>query len=235
MTPVAAPFFVLEGPDGAGKTTLAQALAADLADTGLVHIDRRQVSTESAYAAMLMEPLARMLWHSGDARDLSDNFWAHLQASWFTAHGEQVVTPALLRGPVIVDGWFHKLSSKLAGQGWSPDELTMLFARVRAPDHVILLDVAPDLLWQRKATRLRPAELGMHGDYGELGRSSFLAYQQAGLDHLRARASADGWHVLPVDGAETVEETCARLAHLIRGLLDHPTLITTNSPEENAL
>ncbi|MFI9362040.1 dTMP kinase [Kitasatospora sp. NPDC053057] len=235
MTSVGAPFFVLEGPDGAGKTTLARAVAADLAASGLVHLDRRQVSTDSAYAALLMEPLARMLWHSGDARDLSDNFWAHLQASWFTAHGEQVVAPALKRGPVVVDGWFYKLASKLTGQGWGAEELAALFNRVRTPDHVVLLDVAPELLWERKATKLRPAELGMHGQYDELGRASFLAYQQAGLDQLRARARTEGWHVLAVDADETVQETGGRLTRLITDLLDRSAAPNANSRKETPL
>lgn len=173
-------------------------MADALAHLGLRHIDRRQVSTSSKYATTLMEPLARMLWHSGDAPDLSDNFWAHLQASWFTAHGEQVITPALTAGPVLVDGWYFKLASRLTGQGWSTNEITHLFSRVRRPDHTVLLDVDPVLLWERKAHQLRPAELGMHGTYPTLGRDSFLDYQQRGLQCLRDMAAADGWHVLTV-------------------------------------
>ncbi|WP_327073227.1 thymidylate kinase [Kitasatospora purpeofusca] len=219
----AAPFIALEGPDGAGKTTLATTVADALAHLGLRHIDRRQVSTSSKYATTLMEPLARMLWHSGDAPDLSDNFWAHLQASWFTAHGEQVITPALTAGPVLVDGWYFKLASRLTGQGWSTNEITHLFSRVRRPDHTVLLDVDPVLLWERKAHQLRPAELGMHGTYPTLGRDSFLDYQQRGLQCLRDMAAADGWHVLTVPAGEDLPTTTDRVAALLADLL-------TNSP-----
>ncbi|MEU3559686.1 hypothetical protein [Kitasatospora sp. NPDC006786] len=214
-----APFLVLEGPDGAGKTTLATQAAEALAPVGVRHINRRQVSTNSAYAATLMEPLARMLWHSGDAPDLSDSFWAHLQAAWFTAHGEQVVTPALTSGPVLVDGWYGKLASRLPGQGWHADEINRLFSRVRRPDHTILLDVDPEVLWERKAGRLRPAELGMHGTYTALGRASFLDYQQRGLDQLRATATAKGWHVVSIPVGEDLDTTTHRVAVLIRDLI----------------
>ncbi|MFJ8442791.1 nucleoside/nucleotide kinase family protein [Kitasatospora griseola] len=216
---MSAPFIVLEGPDGAGKTTLAARAAADLARLGVRHLDRRQISTHSTYAATLMEPLARMLWHSGDAPDLSDSFWAHLQAAWFTAHGEQVVAPALAAGPVLVDGWYSKLASRLPGQGWSADEIPHLFARVRRPDHTILLDVDPAVLWERKGDQMRPAELGMHGTYDTLGRSSFLDYQQRGLDRLRATAAAENWHVLHVPAGEPLETTAFRTTSLICDLI----------------
>jgi thymidylate kinase len=218
-----APFLVLEGPDGSGKTTLAARAAADLAHLGVQHVNRRQVSTHSAYAATLMEPLARMLWHSGDAPDLTDAFWAHLQASWFTAHGEQVVAPALKDGPVLVDGWYFKLASRLPGQGWHPLEIDHLFAKVRRPDHTILLDVDSAVLWERKAGQLRPAELGMHGPYDGLGRASFLDYQQRGLERLRGMATTAGWHVMKIPADEDLDATSLRVAAVIRDLITSNT------------
>ncbi|GAA2773707.1 hypothetical protein [Kitasatospora cinereorecta] len=214
-----APFLALEGPDGAGKTTLAACVADSLAHLGVQHVDRRQVSTHSTYAATLMAPLARMLWHSGDSPDLSDSFWAHLQASWFTAHGEQVVAPALAAGPILVDGWYFKLASHLTGQGWSTAQIDYLFSRVRRPDHTILLDVEPEVLWDRKADQLRPAELGMHGSYTTLGRESFLDYQKRGLDRLRNMAAAGGWHVMKVPADEDLNTTAHRVTALIRRLV----------------
>lgn len=214
------PFIVIEGGDGAGKTTLAHAVARALAGRGLVHVSRRQVSTASAYTAGLMEHLHEMLWHSGDSPDLPDSFWAYLQASWFTAHGEQVVAPALTAGPVLVDGWYFKLASKLLGQGWTRPEVDRLFARVRVPDHVIVLRVDPAHLWQRKSESFRPSELGMHGDYAELGEASFRVYQERGQEALLAMAGERGWTVLDVPGDETVDDTARRLAAEVERLLD---------------
>jgi hypothetical protein len=40
----------------------------------LVFVAHRQVSATLTHAATLMEHLSTMLWHSGDAPDLSDAF-----------------------------------------------------------------------------------------------------------------------------------------------------------------
>jgi len=216
------PFIVFEGTDGSGKTTLANAVAQALPERGLTPIARRQVATASPFAAGLMEHMATMLWHSGDATDLSDGFWAHLQAAWFTAHGEQVVAPALAKRPVILDGWHYKLVSALLGQGWSREETDHLFARVRQPDHVVLLRVDPETLWERRSGRLRPTEMGMHaaGGDAELGKASFLAYQQASLDRLSELAERHHWTVLDVPGDESAADTTQRAAAIVDALLD---------------
>lgn len=215
-------FIVVEGPDGAGKTTLAAAAAQALAARGVQHLERRAISTASTYAASLMRPLATMLWHSGDDTDLPDSFWVHLQAAWFTAHGEQVVAPALKDGHVLVDGWFYKLWSKLLIQGYQRGELDELFTRVRRPDHVILLDVDPATLWQRKADQFRPAELGMHAGFAfdDLGERSFLDYQGKGLTNLRTMADDHGWSVLHVPDGQQREVTAERLTVALADLLD---------------
>lgn len=215
-----APFIVLEGPDGAGKTTLARSVASLLSHRGLRHLDRRQIAETSPFVKHLMQQLANMLWNSGDSRDLADDFWAHLQASWFSAHGQHVVGPALAEGPVIVDGWYHKMAAKLSEQGWSEADLQQLFAKARRPNHVILLRTSPQAMWKRREGSLRPTELGMHNrEYAELGERSFLDYQQRTLDNLTATVETEGWHILDVPDDEDVQDTAARLASLIDELL----------------
>nr|WSX75836.1 aminotransferase class I/II-fold pyridoxal phosphate-dependent enzyme [Streptomyces sp. NBC_00899] len=214
------PFIVIEGGDGAGKTTLAAAVAQLLKDRGVTFAARRQVSTASPYAGVLMGHLQQALWHSGDSTDLPDTFWAHLQSAWFTAHHAQVVKPAQATGPVIVDGWYHKLTSRLPGQGWSSIDIDQLFARVPEPDHVIVLDVDPDLLWERSADRFRPSELGMHAQPDQLGRESFLEYQGRGRTELLDLAGRCGWPVIVVAEGEGEQDTAVRVAAEITHLLD---------------
>jgi dTDP-4-amino-4,6-dideoxygalactose transaminase/thymidylate kinase len=221
-------FIVLEGPDGAGKTTLAAMVADAMADRGMRHVSRRQTATGSPFAGRLMRHLADMLWDSGDATDLSDAFWVHSQAAWFIAHAEQVVAPALAEGHVIVDGWYYKLWSKLLMQGYSRGELDELFVRVPAPDEVILLDVDPAVVWRRKADIFRPTELGMHAGFAAdtLGEKTFLEYQSEGLVNFRKFANEYGWTVLQVPGDHDETETAKELSTLVGGLLDVPSAAT---------
>lgn len=221
----------LEGPDGVGKTALAARLAQVTYDDAiaglesgatavpggapLVFTSKRQVSRTSGYAAGLMEHLAIMLWHSGDAPDLPDAFWAGLQAAWFTAHSTAVVQPLLDAGyDVLVDGWVYKFCSKLLLQGWAQPELDVIFARVRRPDAVILLTASPAALYARRQD-FRPAELGMHAGYDELNEESFVHYQEAGLQRLHAMADAGGWPVVCLDPCEPPSASAARIAPVL--------------------
>lgn len=233
-------FIALEGTDGVGKTSLARRLADIDYDTAiarltqptvdhagrtaiaaLAFVSRRQVSATSAYAAVLMEHLSTMLWHSGDAPDLSDAFWVSLQAAWFTAHSETVVTPLLDAGlDVIVDGWLYKFLAKLLLQGFTEPDLAVIFDRIRMPDAVILLQADVGAVYDRRRD-FRPAELGMHVSYGELadlGRDTFIDYQAKTALNLQHYADRYGWHTARLDPAEPIANTVQRLVSIISEL-----------------
>jgi thymidylate kinase len=226
-------FIALEGGDGVGKTSLARYLAdldydtaitrlahpttddpPDAGAGGLAFVSRRQVSATSTYAATLMEHLSTMLWHSGDAPDLSDAFWVSLQAAWFTAHTETVLQPLLDAGfDVVVDGWLYKFFAKLLVQGFTEPDLAVIFNRVRMPDTVVLLHADAGAVFDRRRD-FRPAELGMHAGYGELsnlGRDTFVDYQTKTALNLQTFADRYGWHTVALDPGEPISATAQRL------------------------
>ncbi|MFE0025523.1 dTMP kinase [Amycolatopsis sp. NPDC059021] len=248
-------FIALEGTDGVGKTSLARhladigydAAAARLARPGastrstvgaetLVFVGRRQVSATSRYSATLMEHLSRMLWHSGDAPDLSDAFWASLQAAWFTAHTETVLAPLLEAGfDVLVDGWLYKFFAKLLLQGFTEADLDVIFARVRMPDAVLLLHADVGALYDRRST-FRPAELGMHAGYGaldDLGRDTFVDYQTKTAHNLQRFADRHGWATAQLELGEPIPATADRLAPIIAELRATPGSTPTAGARRN--
>jgi thymidylate kinase len=234
----------LEGTDGVGKTSLARHLAdvsyetavaqlaqptaarrAEVGAGALAFVSRRQISATSTYAATLMEHLSTMLWHSGDAPDLSDAFWMSLQAAWFTAHTETVVGPLLDTGfDVIVDGWLYKFFAKLLLQGFTEPDLAVIFDRVRMPDAVLLLQADVGAVYDRRRD-FRPAELGMHACYGELddlGRDTFVDYQTRTASNLAMLAYRHGWRTARLDPDQPIPATADRLAPIIAELRTTP-------------
>ncbi len=246
-------FIAMEGTDGVGKTSLARRLAdvsyetavARLTEPGtatttpnvdagpLVFVPRRQVSATSTYAATLMEHLSTMLWHSGDAPDLSDAFWVSLQAAWFTAHTEMVIGPLLNAGfDVLVDGWFYKFFAKLLLQGFAEPDLAVIFDRVRMPDSVLLLQADVGAVYDRRSD-FRPAELGMHAGYADLNRGTFVDYQTRTALNLQKLADRHGWRTAHLDPDEPIAATADRLAPIIADLRTPPVPTPVTGPARN--
>lgn len=246
-------FIAMEGTDGVGKTSLARRLAdvnyetavarltePETATTApevgagtLVFVPRRQISATSTYAATLMEHLSTMLWHSGDAPDLSDAFWVSLQAAWFTAHTETVVGPLLNAGfDVLVDGWLYKFFAKLLIQGFTEPDLAVIFDRVRMPDSVLLLLADVGAVYDRRSD-FRPAELGMHAGYTDLDRGTFVDYQTRTALNLLKLADRHGWHTAQLDPHEPIPATADRLTPTIAHLRTPPGPATVKEPARN--
>ncbi|WP_326580824.1 hypothetical protein OIE69_42460 [Actinacidiphila glaucinigra] len=227
-------FIALEGIDGAGKTTLAREIS-DLSypdlfaveavpefrlpadpDGRYLFISRRQESLTSEYSAKLMKQAATMLWYSGDSTDLPPSFWVTLQASWFTAHSETVLRPALEAGyNVIVDGWFYKFWSKLLAQGYRLEQLETIFDGVRIPDVVVLMETDVGSVFDRRST-FQPRELGMHAGYSRLSRETFIEYQERGLANLREFGSRWNWRRFDLPPGEEVDVSAKRLRSVLQ-------------------
>ena len=186
-------FITLEGPEGAGKTLMAERLAGALRARGLeVRLTREPGGTRLGEQVRSIV-LAR-------AQDGDEAIDARADALLFNAARAQlvaeVIRPALAAGEVVVCARFA--DSTLAYQGYGAG---LPIAELRSvagvatgglsPDLTILLDVAPEVGLARKADDARNRfESGFDVEFHRRVRSGFLDL---------AREEPRRWRVIDAD------------------------------------
>ncbi|GHJ16152.1 thymidylate kinase [Micromonospora sp. AKA38] len=197
-------FIAFEGIDGSGKTTTAAHLVGLLRRSGVPATLVAHNSTDvgqpavSQYVAELVSLKQRT--HSFDYASLGAVHWALIRASYYALVDRFVVGPALERGEVTVaDGWYHKFIARVtaAGHADDPQAVRSIFAPVRSPDTVLLLDTAPEVAADRKKD-INDAEYGPTRR-GEGSRSVFARYQRQVRGELLRMADPRVWQVIPTD------------------------------------
>ena len=207
-------FIAFEGIDGAGKTTVVQALSALMRSDGVddVQILRKTPDAGGDHpAAPQIRQLYELIWGSRDDEPGSDPLDAHihlfLHAAWFAALHRSRVQPLRDRAGAIAfaDGWYYRTVVKAVTRGVPEEWALSLIEHAARPDLVVLLDVDPVVAWERRAGRFRPSELGTwEGLVGD-PRDTFVAYQsriRTGLEGLARRFS---WEVVRQAGADPVD------------------------------
>lgn len=177
-------FITLEGPEGSGKTSHAEALRARLTDAGFeVTLTREPGGTPTG------ERIRTILLHPGTADAPAAHPDPRTEALLFNAARAQlvaeVIAPALARGEVVVCARFA--DSTLAYQGYGAGlplaELRTLehFATAGLrPDLTILLDLPPELgLARKSADETTRFEAGFDLAFHERVRAGFLALAAA--------------------------------------------------------
>lgn len=129
-----AKLIVIEGPDGAGKSTLQRGLAAHLATLGMRVVQSREPTNGPHGAALRHAALTTRLAPEQELALLLMDRRAHVDA---------IIKPALARGEwVILDRYYF---STIAYQGAAGLDLAMLQAVNEAfappPDVLLLLDL----------------------------------------------------------------------------------------------
>lgn len=194
-------FLVLEGPEGAGKSTLAAALASRALGTGAAVVSVREPggtpAAEAARAIVLdhahgVGPEAELLLMLAARADLV----------------RRIIRPALAAGSLVIADRFD-LSTRayqVAGRGL-PAELVASANRLATggllPDLTLVLDVTPEAGRARQAVagkardRLEAESVDFHARVA----AEYLAASGEGVQHLNAELPADrlaeaAWAVL---------------------------------------
>ena len=193
-------FIALEGGDGAGKSTQAQALAEWIRSKG-----HEVVVTREPGGSAVGQRLRAMLLDVGNT-GISHRAEALLYAADRAEHVESVIRPALERGAVVITDRY--IDSSVAYQGAGRDLAGAEVARISrwateglVPDLTVLLDVAPEAARERfteALDRLESEPVEFHARV----RSGFLAL-----------AAADPLRYLVVDAGQPVAEVTNAIRH----------------------
>jgi len=207
QAPAASGFFIaLEGGDGAGKSTQAEALAEWIRAKG-----HEVVVTREPGATPVGKRLRSILLDVSSA-GLSHRAEALLYAADRAEHVDTVVRPALERGAVVISDRY--IDSSVAYQGAGRDLSPTEIARISrwatnglVPHLTVLLDVSPE------AARERFTEAP---DRLESEPAEFHARVRSGFLTL---AAADAGRYLVVDGAQEPEAVTTVIRHRLDTML----------------
>ena len=194
-------FITFEGVDGAGKSTHLSWFAEALRQRG-----QDVVVTREPGGTALGEQLREILLHQTMGMDTE----ALLMFAARAEHIEQVISPALLAGKVVISDRFSDASFAYQGSGRGMDweKLKQLEAWVHndlQPDLTLFFDVPVDVARLRLASNATPDRFEQeHGDFFERVRAGY---------HRRVQENPQRYAV--IDAAQPLEKVTAQLGAIL--------------------
>ena len=193
-------FIALEGGDGAGKSTQAQALAEWIRSKG-----HEVVLTREPGGSPVGQRLRALVLDVGNT-GLSHRAEALIYAADRAEHVENVIRPALKRGAVVITDRY--MDSSIAYQGAGRDLAATEVARISRwatggllPDLTVVLDVDPSAARERFTEALDRLE-SEPTEFHQRVRSGFLSL-----------AAADPARYLVVDGSQQAGFVTTAIRH----------------------
>lgn len=181
-------FITLEGPEGAGKSTLARALSDRLSGAG-----KKVTLTREPGAGELGASIRQLLLHGGDMPAMTELF---LFLADRANHVETLIRPALAEGGVVVCDRFTDSTLVYQGYGRGLDlamlrQLNRLATGGLEPDLTLLLDLPVETGLNRIKEKDRMDQ--MVESFHQRVRQGFLT--EAGMQPSR-------WRVIDASGTE---------------------------------
>jgi dTMP kinase len=196
-------FVTLEGPEGAGKSTVQGLLAARLRELG-----RDVLTTREPGSGEVGRAVREVLLHGGDLEPLTELF---LFLADRAEHVAKTIMPALAKGTVVLCDRHADSTVVYQGYGRGLDveklrELNAMATQGLRPDVTLLLDIDPALGLQRTQDkdRLDSEPIEFHHRV----RQGFLS---------EAKREPDRWRVVDASRSpeEVVSDCWAHLAPLL--------------------
>ncbi|EGR0478940.1 dTMP kinase [Vibrio cholerae] len=202
-----AKFIVIEGLEGAGKSTAIQVVVETLQQNGIDHITR----TREPGGTLLAEKLRALVKEEHPGEELQDITELLLVYAARVQLVENVIKPALARGEWVV-GDRHDMSSQAyQGGGRQIAPSTMQGLKQTAlgdfkPDLTLYLDIDPKLGLERARGR---------GELDRIEKMDISFFERARERYLELANSDDS--VVMIDAAQSIEQVTA---HIRRALQD---------------
>lgn len=197
---------VIDGPAGAGKTTITGLTAKSLAAQGIAVLATRQPSDSP------IGELARASTHHLHGLPLT-----FLMAADRHHYDEHVIAPALAGGKVVVCDRYVPTALVLDQiDGADPDFVWMIYRRLRWPDLAVILRGDP------ATCRSRAQRRGLYSRFHE-DRTVTAQAEACLYDRAAALLASHGYpvHVLPA-GDHGAREVAAQVTALITRTLSRP-------------
>ncbi len=202
-------FIVIEGLEGAGKTTARDVVVATLREQGIADI----VFTREPGGTPLAEKLRELIKQGIEGEQVTDKAELLMLYAARVQLVENVIKPALARGAWVV-GDRHDLSSQ-AYQGGGRGMDTVLMAQLKqsvlgefAPDMTLYLDVTPEIGLQRARAR---------GELDRIEQESLNFFTRTRQRYL-ALAANDA-SIKTIDATQPIEQVSAAIRQVLRAWL----------------
>jgi len=201
-------FISIEGPDGAGKTSVVKALVAKLEADGITDL----MTTREPGGIKISEQIRNVILDVENT-EMDARTEALLFAAARRQHLVERILPALEAGKLVICDRF--VDSSLAYQGVARNIPTELIWEINQfaidnhlPDLTILIDVPAEVglerinqaKGQRQYDRLDREGISFHN----LVRDAFLSFE----------ASSD--RIVLVDGTQTIDEITEKIYHILK-------------------